>query len=400
MTEVDICRLCLNECKDFKKLYNKDGQTSELHQMLYKYFHPETVNMDEAKHLSSVCLQCFEFIKDFKSFQEKISLAQIKLLDTKSFNNEIQDNKIDDKNTIKIKKETKELLHAKEESSITCVWLHGYNTKELIPKNETCAISPVKVKEVKSPTSESTIQRSMKKQSPSDKNKIICKTLRCEHCNESFGHKEQLLQHSCHIHLSSKKSPSRSSPKSTIKSSDQNQSKHIVKIESNCKLGETNSPRINKRSGKGRLSTNSSYVYTFTKNIYKVNKTKEVGEEDQDKEITAPLRTNDRGLYCCNLCSKIFTNYSKYNNHVLLKHNTKHICSICSLTFKQRTQYRHHILQHKNEGMSTGPNEGIATRHCEENNTESMDATVELDECSDEEEYILRYDTDDSTREE
>ncbi|XP_075160174.1 uncharacterized protein LOC142233214 [Haematobia irritans] len=80
-TMAQICRLCVNTCNDSKRLYDDNGRVTELHDIIYNYFHPRILNLRQWKNLNSICLLCWSRICDFHSFETSVSLAQLKLLD-------------------------------------------------------------------------------------------------------------------------------------------------------------------------------------------------------------------------------------------------------------------------------------------------------------------------------
>ncbi|XP_073837969.1 uncharacterized protein isoform X1 [Musca autumnalis] len=81
MDYTKVCRLCVNTFEEGKPLYDENGQANIRHEITCKYFHPQIANMFEARHLSSICTQCWRMISEFHSFEAAIQLAQLKLLD-------------------------------------------------------------------------------------------------------------------------------------------------------------------------------------------------------------------------------------------------------------------------------------------------------------------------------
>ncbi|XP_005175867.1 oocyte zinc finger protein XlCOF8.4-like isoform X2 [Musca domestica] len=397
-----ICRLCLNECRDFKNLYNDDDQCNELHLLLCRYFHPQTLNMEEAKHLRCICLECFRHIVDFNSFQASINLAQLKLLDTGQTGEPVKLESLDLNTSIETKSfnQTNDMVVGQNEISnkieLETKFLcgtHGYPMPHNNSLDEETSNGLLRENNTSLGNSNTKSQKTNISRKELCKNKLDLKMFTCDQCKQTFDHKRQLLRHIRYTHHSKRNPPESSKNESNqtpLSRLPQNQSKELTKLEPICHTNE-NSPRINRR----RFS--NAFIYTFTKNIYKTNKSPSKRHQwTPEKELSPNIsnKTTPNGLYCCVHCSKIFTNYSKYSSHTVLKHNTRHICATCGLTFEQRTHYRHHILQHKNEDVVITSNCSTTTT---ENGSESngiVHVKIEQESGSDEEIFTLRYDTD------
>ncbi|XP_011293485.2 transcription factor grauzone isoform X1 [Musca domestica] len=84
MDYTKVCRLCVNNFEDGKPLYDENGRANVLHEITCKYFHPQIVNIFEAKYLTSICSVCWRYLSEFHSFETTIQLAQLKLLEIKA----------------------------------------------------------------------------------------------------------------------------------------------------------------------------------------------------------------------------------------------------------------------------------------------------------------------------
>ncbi|XP_023293933.2 zinc finger protein 534-like isoform X1 [Lucilia cuprina] len=84
MSSATSCRLCSFSCEGFKNLYEDNGQKSEVYEVAVKYFNSLLLNSGaETSTPSVICLDCWQHISDFHSFQQWILNAQIEQEDVK-----------------------------------------------------------------------------------------------------------------------------------------------------------------------------------------------------------------------------------------------------------------------------------------------------------------------------
>ncbi|XP_013117815.1 zinc finger protein 37 homolog [Stomoxys calcitrans] len=74
MSAVNICRLCVNVCSNYKRLYDD----TEVYDITVKYFDPMFLNL---KSHNALCFDCWCHIVDFHNFQQNVALAQNKFTD-------------------------------------------------------------------------------------------------------------------------------------------------------------------------------------------------------------------------------------------------------------------------------------------------------------------------------
>uniref|UniRef100_A0A1I8PL92 C2H2-type domain-containing protein n=1 Tax=Stomoxys calcitrans TaxID=35570 RepID=A0A1I8PL92_STOCA len=68
MAQPKLCRLCVDVCHDGVSFYDENGQVNELYHTLYKYMHPQIVNLNEATFMSVICNTCWHYIQEFENF--------------------------------------------------------------------------------------------------------------------------------------------------------------------------------------------------------------------------------------------------------------------------------------------------------------------------------------------
>ncbi|XP_073842775.1 uncharacterized protein isoform X1 [Musca autumnalis] len=81
MSRSKKCRLCVEESNDYESLYDECGNATVFYAIIYKYFHSNILNMEEAKHLTVLCTKCWGHILEFQHFELSILEAQKKLED-------------------------------------------------------------------------------------------------------------------------------------------------------------------------------------------------------------------------------------------------------------------------------------------------------------------------------
>ncbi|XP_073828695.1 uncharacterized protein [Musca autumnalis] len=79
------CRLCIEHCSDrqqLRSLFNEDGSENYVYDLIVKYFSPQFLDMGNVKHLTSICLKCWNHICEFNNFQRTIYAAHVRLIET------------------------------------------------------------------------------------------------------------------------------------------------------------------------------------------------------------------------------------------------------------------------------------------------------------------------------
>ncbi|KAM7347684.1 uncharacterized protein ACRADG_007198 [Cochliomyia hominivorax] len=79
MAEATSCRLCSFTCDDFKRLFDESGERNVIYQITAKYFSPSLLESGVENSLKVICVECWQHIVDFHSFQQWILNAQIQL---------------------------------------------------------------------------------------------------------------------------------------------------------------------------------------------------------------------------------------------------------------------------------------------------------------------------------
>uniref|UniRef100_A0A1I8PL34 C2H2-type domain-containing protein n=1 Tax=Stomoxys calcitrans TaxID=35570 RepID=A0A1I8PL34_STOCA len=77
--ETKICRLCIDMCYESKSLYDENGRTNDMYDLVCNYLHPTALNLLEARHLTVMCEPCWLHVSDFHIFRESVKTAQLKL---------------------------------------------------------------------------------------------------------------------------------------------------------------------------------------------------------------------------------------------------------------------------------------------------------------------------------
>ncbi|XP_037828120.1 zinc finger protein 568-like [Lucilia sericata] len=84
MASTTSCRLCSFSCEEFKYLFNDNGQKSAVYEVAVKYFKSSLLNSGaETSSARVICIECWQHISDFHSFQQWILNAQIEQEDVK-----------------------------------------------------------------------------------------------------------------------------------------------------------------------------------------------------------------------------------------------------------------------------------------------------------------------------
>uniref|UniRef100_A0A1I8M5S8 C2H2-type domain-containing protein n=1 Tax=Musca domestica TaxID=7370 RepID=A0A1I8M5S8_MUSDO len=74
MANANLCRLCINPCTEFKRLY----EDATVYEITIKYFDSEFL---KRRSLTRICLNCWCHIVEFHTFKNSVLLAQTKLFD-------------------------------------------------------------------------------------------------------------------------------------------------------------------------------------------------------------------------------------------------------------------------------------------------------------------------------
>ncbi|XP_073831442.1 uncharacterized protein [Musca autumnalis] len=85
MLNATKCRLCLEHCTDRQQqrsLFNEDGSANYVYELIVKYFSPQFLDMVKVKHLTSICLKCWNHICEFNNFQRTIYDAHVRLTES------------------------------------------------------------------------------------------------------------------------------------------------------------------------------------------------------------------------------------------------------------------------------------------------------------------------------
>ncbi|XP_075157437.1 zinc finger Y-chromosomal protein 2-like [Haematobia irritans] len=79
MREKQFCRLCINLCSEYKEMCNEKGQETYIYEMALKYFDPQLLKAVDDQESQVVCLECWETIDHFHTFQINILKAHEEL---------------------------------------------------------------------------------------------------------------------------------------------------------------------------------------------------------------------------------------------------------------------------------------------------------------------------------